>query len=134
MSTVLLVDDEHAIVDALAGILEDEGYQVVAAANGREALARLDEARPSPDVVVLDVMMPIMGGRELLQHLRASEQWRTLPVLMMSAVPREVLERQEGGVRLACDAFIEKPFDLHHLLATVARLATGGRAGQGEGS
>ena len=129
MSIVLLVDDEHAIVDALAGILEDEGYQVLTAANGREALSRLDEARP--DVVVLDVMMPIMGGRELLQRLRASERWRTLPVLMMSAVPREVLERQEGGARLACDEFIEKPFDLHHLLATVARLAAAGRPEQG---
>jgi len=118
--TVLLVDDEHAIVDALSGILEDEGYRVLTAAHGREALARLAEARP--DVLVLDVMMPIMGGRELLQQLRTSDEWRTLPVLMMSAVPREVLERQEGS-RLACDAFVEKPFDLHQLLATVDRLA-----------
>ena len=120
MRTVLLVDDEHAIVDALSGILEDEGYRVLTAAHGREALARLAEARP--DVLVLDVMMPIMGGRELLQQLRTSDEWRTLPVLMMSAVPREVLERQEGS-RLACDAFVEKPFDLHQLLATVDRLA-----------
>ena len=120
MRTVLLVDDEHAIVDALSGILEDEGYRVLTAAHGREALARLEETRP--DVLVLDVMMPIMGGRELLQQLRTSDEWRTLPVLMMSAVPREVLERQEGS-RLACDAFVEKPFDLHQLLATVDRLA-----------
>ena len=129
MRTVLLVDDEHAIVDALAGILEDEGYRVLTAANGREALARLGETRP--DLLVLDVMMPIMGGRELLQRLRASEEWRTLPVLMMSAVPREVLERQEGGTRLACDDFVEKPFDLHHLLATVDRLAGAERPEQG---
>lgn len=120
MRTVLLVDDEHAIVDALAGILEDEGYRVLTAAHGREALARLAETRP--DLLVLDVMMPVMGGRELLLQLRASAEWRALPVLMMSAVPREVLERQEGS-RLPCDEFIEKPFDLHHLLATVDRLA-----------
>ena len=120
MRTLLLVDDEHAIVDALAGILEDEGYRVLTAGNGREALAHLEQARP--DLVVLDVMMPILGGRELLQQLRASEAFRTLPVLMMSAVPREVLERQ-GGAPLPCDDFIEKPFDLQHLLATVDRLA-----------
>lgn len=125
MRTVLLVDDEHAIVDALAGILEDEGYRVLTAGNGREALARLEEAGPGegrPHVALLDVMMPIMGGRELLQRLRASPAWASLPVLMMSAVPREVLERQEGG-RLACDAFLEKPFDLGTLLATLDRLA-----------
>nr|WP_153868776.1 MULTISPECIES: response regulator [Myxococcaceae] len=116
----MLVDDEHAIVDALQGILEDEGYRVLTAAHGREALARLAEAKP--DVALLDVMMPVMGGRELLAHLRASPEWSRLPVLMMSAVPREVLERQEGGA-LACDAFLEKPFDLGTLLATLDRLA-----------
>lgn len=118
MKTVLLVDDEHAILDALSGILEDEGFRVVTASNGREALARLAEA--VPDVALVDVMMPIMDGRELLRELQDEARWKHIPVVLMSAVPQSILERDAP---LACVGFFQKPFDLWKLLARLKELA-----------
>jgi CheY-like chemotaxis protein len=118
VKTVLLVDDEHAIVDALSGILEDEGFRVVTAGNGREALARLGEG--VPDVALVDVMMPVMDGRELLRELQGDGRWRNIPVVMMSAVPRSILERDAP---LPCAAFFQKPFDLWQLIARLRQLA-----------
>lgn len=118
MKTVLLVDDEHAILDALSGILEDEGFRVVTASNGREALARLSEA--VPDVALVDVMMPIMDGRELLREMQDEARWKHVPVVLMSAVPQSILERDAP---LACADFFQKPFDLWKLLARLKELA-----------
>jgi len=115
---VLLVDDEHAILDALSGILEDEGFRVVTASNGREALARLGEALP--DVALVDVMMPLMDGRELLREMQADARWRHIPVVLMSAVPQSILERDAP---LTCAAFFQKPFDLWQLLDRLKELA-----------
>jgi CheY-like chemotaxis protein len=118
VKTVLLVDDEHAIIDALSGILEDEGFRVVTAANGRQALLRLEEGLP--DVALVDVMMPGMDGRELLQRMRADARFSHIPVVMMSAVPRSILGRE---AELACDDFFQKPFDLWQLLDRLRELS-----------
>jgi CheY-like chemotaxis protein len=120
VKTVLLVDDEHAIIDALSGILEDEGFRVVTAANGREALARLEVTLPLPDVALVDVMMPLMDGRELLQRMRADARWSHIPVVMMSAVPRSILGKE---TELACAAFFQKPFDLWELIDKLRELS-----------
>lgn len=120
MNTVLLVDDEHAILDALSGILEDEGFRVVTAGNGREALARLEEGMP--DVALVDVMMPVMDGRELLREMQGDPRWRSIPVVLMSAVPQGILERDAP---LNCAGFFQKPFDLWQLLARLRELAMG---------
>jgi CheY-like chemotaxis protein len=117
VKTVLLVDDEHAILDALSGILEDEGFRVVTAGNGREALARMEEARP--DVALVDVMMPAMDGRELLREMQADARWREIPVVMMSAVPLSILSRDAP---LVCADFFQKPFDLWKLLDRIREL------------
>ena len=118
MKTVLLVDDEHAILDALSGILEDEGFRVVTASNGRDGLARLAET--VPDVALVDVMMPIMDGRELLREMQGDARWSGVPVVLMSAVPRNILERDAP---LTCADFFQKPFDLWKLLARLKELA-----------
>jgi CheY-like chemotaxis protein len=118
VKTVLLVDDEHAILDALSGILEDEGFRVVTAGNGRQALARLEEGEP--DVALVDVMMPVMDGRELLREMQADERWRDIPVVLMSAVPEGILTR-DGP--LTCASFFQKPFDLWKLIDRLRELA-----------
>lgn len=118
MKTVLLVDDEHAIIDALSGILEDEGFRVVTASNGHQALSRLEEG--TPDVALVDVMMPGMDGRELLQRMKADGRFQRVPVVLMSAVPLSILER-EGALAFA--DFFQKPFDLWQLLARLHALA-----------
>jgi len=118
VKTVLLVDDEHAILDALSGTLEDEGFRVVTASNGREALARLGEA--VPDVALVDMMMPIMDGRELLREMQGDARWRGIPVVLMSAVPQSILERDAP---LLCADFFQKPFDLWKLLDRLRELS-----------
>jgi CheY-like chemotaxis protein len=122
VKTILLVDDEHAIVDALSGILEDEGFRVVTAGNGRDALARLEEG--VPDVALVDVMMPVMDGRELLREMQGDARWRRIPVVLMSAVPQGILERD---AKLTCAAFFQKPFDLWQLIARLQELAERGQ-------
>jgi CheY-like chemotaxis protein len=120
VKTVLLVDDEHAIIDALSGILEDEGFRVVTAANGRDALVCLETMSPLPDVALVDVMMPVMDGRELLERLRGDPRWSRIPVVMMSAVPRTILWKDS---QLAAEDFFQKPFDLWQLIDRLRELS-----------
>ena len=104
--TVLIVDDEPAIVDLLAQFLEDEGYRVESASDGEMALARVRELHPA--LVIADVMMPKMNGFELVDEL--SDGQVDVPVILMSAA---VVSRRDDV------AFIAKPFDLGELLDLV---------------
>lgn len=115
MKLVLVVDDEFGIVDSLSEVLSERGFAVAGAANGKDALRRVMERRP--DLILLDYMMPIMNGPDMLRALQADAELRTIPVVMMSAVPRASLP--EG-----CEpsGFLRKPFDLDALLAEVDRL------------
>lgn len=115
MRTILIVDDEFDIVDVLGDLLTAEGYQVITASNGHEGLVRL---RESPvDLVLLDCMMPVVDGPEMLRMMRENENLPKIPVVMMSAA--EVRRHVQD---LGCSAFLKKPFDLNTLLETVARL------------
>jgi CheY-like chemotaxis protein len=111
---ILVVDDEPAIRDLIVAVLEDEGYEVLGANSGPKALELLPVERP--DLVLLDIMMPEMDGREAFRRMREQRAAESVPVVMMSAafaadrVPAEVA------------AFLPKPFDLDHLLATVERV------------
>ena len=80
---VLLVEDERHIVESLSFVLEREGFEVSAAADGESALERLRASRP--DVLVLDVMLPRLGGLEVLKLVRADAALRTLPVVVLTA-------------------------------------------------
>jgi CheY-like chemotaxis protein len=121
VTTILIVDDEFDIVDVLGALLRAEGYQVITAANGRDGLMRL---RESPmDLVLLDCMMPIVDGPEMLRLMREDERLLDIPVVMMSAA--EMRQRVRG---LGCAAFLKKPFDLNTLLTTIARLVGGDRS------
>jgi CheY-like chemotaxis protein len=123
VKTILVVDDEFAIVWSVGTQLQDEGYRVVPAANGREALARIAAGRP--DLVITDVMMPIMDGRELIAALGAEAGTRDLPVLVMSAISRGAID---AAGPLRCDAFLRKPFSLKELMREVHRLIGPGQA------
>lgn len=104
--TVLIVDDEPAIVDLLSQFLEDEGYRVERASDGQMALAKIREE--PPDLVIADVMMPKMNGFELVDALTEGDD--AVPVILMSAA---VVSRREDI------PFIAKPFDLGELLDLV---------------
>jgi len=109
---ILVIDDEYVICDLLAGILSDEGYAVVTAANGREGWMQIEAYQP--DLVLCDVMMPIVDGRILCRGLRANTQYHELPFVMMSAVFNSRLKEE-------CDysEFVRKPFDLEEILRIV---------------
>jgi CheY-like chemotaxis protein len=110
--SVLVVEDDEDIRAAIAEILEGEGYEVAVAAHGREALDELAHA-PLPGVILLDLMMPVMNGHELLKHLRASPRLRDLPVLVLTAVATEIPPGAHGLLR--------KPFVIDELLSAVSR-------------
>jgi CheY-like chemotaxis protein len=105
--TILIVDDEPAIVDLLSQLLEDEGYRVVSAGDGQAAWETARELRP--DLVIADVMMPRMDGLALVDRLANGS--RPVPVILMSAA----VESRRQGV-----PFIAKPFDLGELLDLVS--------------
>jgi two-component system, OmpR family, response regulator MprA len=115
---VLVVDDERSVREALRRALELEGYDVDLAADGHEALRRLDEGGREPDAVVLDVLMPGIDGLEVCRRLR--QAGRRLPVLMLTA-RAEVADRV-AGLDAGADDYIVKPFALEELFARLRAL------------
>ena len=120
---VLVVDDDPDILQTLALCLSTEGYRVLMAANGREALDVL--SREQPAVILLDLMMPVMDGWQFVNEIDARGM-RKSPLLILSA-DRAV---QGHAAKLRADAFLAKPFDLDELLGKVSQL-TGGPNGHG---
>lgn len=118
--TILLVDDEFGIVETLKDLLESEGFKVVCAANGKDALARLATLRP--DLAVVDVMMPVMNGIEMLRAMRATRELKNLPVLLMSAVPRSIATQGAESLPTYGWSFIRKPFDFADLLEAISQM------------
>jgi CheY-like chemotaxis protein len=113
--TVLVVDDDDEIRVALAEVLEDEGYRVELAENGRDALALIDPERP-PRVIILDMMMPVMDGWSVLAALRADANLANIPVVVVTAAGRRV-----GNLPVA--HVLPKPVILDRLLSAVAECA-----------
>ncbi|WNG40028.1 response regulator [Archangium violaceum] len=118
MTSILVVEDEFDVQQVVADVLRDEGYEVFVCGNGRDALARLREHRP--DVVVMDVMMPILSGVQALEQIRKMPGLDEVPVILMSEMPP-----RSGEPRL-WQAFLRKPFRLEQLLSAVARVMSGG--------
>jgi DNA-binding response OmpR family regulator len=116
MSTVLVVDDEFGIVDVLETILTDEGYRVLTACNGKQGLARL--ANEKPEVILLDFMMPILSGGQMLRAMASEPAYQRIPVIMMSSLTEEVVAARCTGYA----AFLHKPFQVAAVLSTVARV------------
>jgi two-component system alkaline phosphatase synthesis response regulator PhoP len=115
---ILAVDDERHIVRLVQVNLEREGYKVVTAFDGKEALEKVDSE--NPDLVVLDVMMPYMDGFEVLQTLRKNPSTRELPVIMLTAKAQDadVFRGWQSGV----DCYLTKPFNPKELITFVKRI------------
>jgi CheY-like chemotaxis protein len=111
---ILLVEDDLGIRQGIADCLVLEGYEVEAAANGAEALAHL-RAGPRPGLIVLDLVMPVMNGAQLLARLRRDPGLADIPVVLMTAA-------MPPGPRLPpASGYLSKPFELSELLALVER-------------
>src|SRR5215218_9363902 len=127
---ILLVDDEQSIQTLLSYPLRKDGYEVVQAVDGREALARFGES--TFDLVVLDVMMPRLDGLEVCRRLRARS---SVPIIMLTAKADEI--DKVLGLELGADDYITKPFSVREFRSRVkaalrrAELARAGDRGQG---
>ncbi len=115
---ILAVDDEKHIVRLVQVNLERQGYEVVTANDGKEALEKVESERP--DLVVLDVMMPYMDGFEVLQNLRRNSSTRDIPVIMLTAKAQDadVFKGWQSGV----DCYLTKPFNPMELVSFVKRI------------
>jgi CheY-like chemotaxis protein len=109
-ASVLLVEDDKDIRDAVSAVLEAEGYTVITAGNGQEALAALERGQPC--VILLDLMMPVMNGWDFMEEVKKSRRLAELPVVVVSAYS----ERKAEGVRRV----LKKPLDVNQLLAAVS--------------
>lgn len=118
MKTVLLVDDEYAILETVREILEIEGFRVLLARDGKEALDVLERERP--DLIVTDAMMPVLDGIELVRRLRAQPLHAELPVVVISAARALSAQAMAAGAT----HFLAKPFDIDQLIALLERASS----------
>ena len=115
---ILIADDEPNIVISLEFLLKKEGFSVVVATDGEEALAKVADF--SPDLVLLDVMMPKKSGFEVCEALRADPARAGLLIVMLTAKGRDT--EVAKGLALGADAYITKPFSTKDLVARVRSL------------
>lgn len=111
---ILVMEDDADIRSSIASVLGKEGYQVTTAVNGRDALDRLADA-PQPDLVLLDLMMPVLNGFDFLAEIRTHPKWSFIPVIVVSA------NQGYEPADLKTFSMLRKPFDLDHLLEEVRR-------------
>ncbi len=111
---ILIVEDDADFQDIYALYLQGESYQVLRADNGREGLAVLE--RETPDLIILDLIMPVMDGEEFYVKLREQERWRNIPVIVASVNEKVPPKVAESGV---VAGFLKKPFTMDDLVKKV---------------
>jgi CheY-like chemotaxis protein len=123
MAMILIVDDEPEIVTLLRFVLEKDGYTILDASNGVMALERLgvdppSPQKPVPDLIILDIMMPIMDGYALNNRLQKEPRTRGIPILVLTAKGQKMRELFEMAPNVA--AYVQKPFDPKMLRELIA--------------
>jgi CheY-like chemotaxis protein len=114
MKTILIVEDDIAIAEFLREILQDMGYTIMRAVNGREGLQQLEVS--TPELIITDLMMPIMNGRQFCVDVRADERYKHIPIIMMSAIRPVNLDPSSYTI------FLPKPFALETLFDILDQL------------
>lgn len=115
---ILIADDEPNIVISLEFLMQRNGYEVMTAPDGEQALRMLQDFKP--DLILLDIMLPLRNGFEVCQRIRENPEWRHTRIVMLTAKGREV--EVTKGLALGADVYITKPFATKELLADVRRL------------
>jgi len=122
---ILLADDDPDVIEVVSILLEEEGYEIITAKDGAEALEKIENG--DPDLVILDLLMPRVDGFAVINTLHEPryERWSDMPVIVLTSVREEVSKRRyelETGASMDYDAYLEKPADPDVLLDTVAFL------------
>ena len=115
---ILIADDEPNIVTALEFLLARGGYEVLIARDGDEALKTLESARP--DLVLLDIMMPVKSGYEICKRIRERPEWAHIKVVMLSAKGRDA--EVNKGMAVGADLYVTKPFSTRELMEQIRGL------------
>ena len=118
MKRILIAEDEPSILLSLEFLLGEAGYEVITASNGRDALALAEQHRP--DLIVLDVMLPVVDGFEVCRTVRGNPELAGMRILMLTARGRE--HEVARGIALGANAYVTKPFGTRELMKTVGAL------------
>lgn len=116
--TILIVDDDLGTRLSISDYLELSGYSVIAADDGQQALAMVEQNHP--DLIVTDIVMPRMNGYELVRRVRQQSMFRLLPVILLTA--RTKTQERILGYQSGCDLYLPKPFELEELAAAIRNL------------
>ena len=117
MKKILLVDDEQDIIDSLKFVLETSGFECYSADNGEDGLNLARQI--SPDLILLDVMMPKINGFKICRLLKYDNKYKNIPILMLTARSQE--EDKLIGEETGADEYITKPFDINELVAKIEK-------------
>jgi two-component system phosphate regulon response regulator PhoB len=115
---ILIVEDERALADVLVYNLEREGYETLVAYDGQEGLRKAQTLLP--DLIILDLMLPILGGLDICRELRSGERTRDIPIVMLTAKAEE--SDQLVGFSMGADDYVTKPFSVKVLLQRIKAL------------
>lgn len=120
MTRILLLDDNAEMVTMLRLVLEQRGYEVIWGRHGEEGVKLLEQATRTPDLIISNLLMPVMDGMTFLDNVRQNPDWAPIPFVMMSATPSE--ERKQATFEHGADAFLAKPFRFEDLNKTLNNL------------
>ena len=113
---ILVVDDDQGILEMLELLLDDDGYEVILEPNSVNALKTIEKQHP--DLILLDIWMPVISGDQILRSLKTDQKTSSIPVLMYSASTDGKLIAESSGA----DDFLSKPFDITQLLSAIETL------------
>ncbi|MHA1975173.1 MAG: response regulator [Candidatus Hodarchaeales archaeon] len=114
---ILVVDDEEDTIELARMVLEYEGYNVISATNGHEAISYLENTEVAPDLILLDVIMPKMDGIEVCRWIKKNNKLKHIPVFLFTA--KVGSKDRSAGKEVGADAYINKPFSAENLVSLI---------------
>jgi twitching motility two-component system response regulator PilH len=125
MNTILVVEDSETYRAMISDLLQGNGFQVMTASNGAEALEKVQQLPPDnlPDLIVLDIVMPEMNGYDFCRRVKGDPKTKDVPVVMCSSKSEEF--DHYWGLKQGADAYLNKPFEPNELLMTIKQLLKG---------
>lgn len=123
MRKILVVDDELDVIDLVKNRLQENDYEVISATDGKEGIERAQ--KESPDLILMDIMMPNMQGGDAVRVLKANDKTKDIPVIFLTAVTsnKQLVGEEDKGINVGgeCHPAVGKPFDSDKLLLAIKR-------------